>query len=183
MRSISTKEIHEIEYDTISGEYASVVLFKEDLIMTVDKEGHNFNSYYFDKEDTLTQAPQKIDFEVKKLITGQNFSLNNILFETDSYELNSIAKTVILNFSNYLKRNPNLKVEIQGHTDNVGDTVKNLELSKNRALAVYNRLVDFEISVERLSYMGYGESHPIESNEDEEGRMENRRTEIVVISN
>lgn len=183
LKSISTKEIHQIDYDTLSGEYASVVLFKEDMIMTVNREGDNFNSYYFDKEDESTQMPQKIDFVLKKLSAGQNFNLNNILFDTDSYELNSIANTVIATFSEYLNRNPKLAVEIQGHTDNVGDEMKNLELSKNRALAVYNQLIELGISANRLSYVGYGKTHPIESNDTDEGRRKNRRTEIVVISN
>ncbi|MBT8196735.1 MAG: OmpA family protein, partial [Bacteroidia bacterium] len=183
LKSVSTKEIHEIEYDTTSGEYASVVLFKDDLMMTVEKEGSNFNSYYFSADDTATTQPQKVDFEIKKLITGQNFNLNNILFETNSFELNEVANNVINYFSEYLKRNPKLKVEIQGHTDDVGDDNENLELSNNRALAVFNRLKDLGIGESRIAYKGYGETHPVEENKSEEGRMKNRRTEIVVVSN
>ncbi|MEZ5149266.1 MAG: OmpA family protein [Bacteroidales bacterium] len=75
-----------------------------------------------------------------------------------------------------------MKIEISGHTDNVGTPEYNLELSKNRAKAVNDYLVDNGIDQARLLYKGYGESEPIDTNDTETGKANNRRTEFKVIS-
>ena len=72
-------------------------------------------------------------------------------------------------------------IEIHGHTDNDGDPESNLVLSGHRARAVYNWLVSREVPDERMSYLGFGEAFPIDTNDSEEGRQRNRRTEFVVL--
>ena len=81
-----------------------------------------------------------------------------------------------------LKENPSLKIQISGHTDNVGKTEDNLKLSDNRAQAVVKYLTSKGINPNRLSYKGYGASQPIAPNTTEEGRSQNRRTEVKVIT-
>jgi outer membrane protein OmpA-like peptidoglycan-associated protein len=88
-------------------------------------------------------------------------------------ELNKLYK--------FLVDNAGLKIEISGHTDNVGTEQYNVELSEKRARSVYNYLIDKGIDPKRLSYEGYGESDPIATNETEEGRAKNRRTEIKIL--
>jgi outer membrane protein OmpA-like peptidoglycan-associated protein len=89
----------------------------------------------------------------------------------------------ILNeFIEFLDENPKVKIAIHGHTDNVGDQASNLELSTNRAKAVMNYLILEGISSARLEFKGFGESKPIASNQTEEGRAKNRRTEFVILS-
>jgi len=83
----------------------------------------------------------------------------------------------------YLNTNPNLKIEIGGHTDNVGSKAYNKTLSENRAKSVYTYLISKGIDKDRLSYKGYDFSIPIADNATEEGRALNRRTEFKVISN
>jgi len=78
-----------------------------------------------------------------------------------------------------LLQNPELKVEIQGHTDNEGEEAYNLTLSDKRANTVLQYLQLFGISSERLLSKGYGESQPVSSNDTEEGRAKNRRVELV----
>ena len=82
-----------------------------------------------------------------------------------------------------LKKNPSLKIEISGHTDNVGSAEHNHELSRNRAKAVYDYLVQQQIAPARLSYEGYGFDKPIDDNSTEPGRANNRRTEFRVTGN
>ena len=86
--------------------------------------------------------------------------------------------------SNQLKKlledNPNMRIQINGHTDNVGSDADNLTLSDNRAKAVYDYLVDNSINASRLSYKGFGETQPIDSNDTAEGRQNNRRTTFVI---
>jgi len=81
----------------------------------------------------------------------------------------------------FLVSNPTVKIEIGGHTDNIGEVSYNEKLSKNRAKAVYQYLIDNEIATNRLTYKGYGEDQSITSNDTEEGRAQNRRTEITII--
>jgi len=83
--------------------------------------------------------------------------------------------------TNLLEANPEVKIEIAGHTDNQGNAAANQVLSENRAKAVYQYLIDHGISVTRLMYKGYGQSKPIATNDTEEGRAQNRRTEFRVL--
>jgi outer membrane protein OmpA-like peptidoglycan-associated protein len=81
-----------------------------------------------------------------------------------------------------LRENPSLKVEIIGHTDNVGKENDNMTLSNHRAAAVVNYLVNKGIGRQQLSSRGMGDKQPIADNKDESGRAQNRRTELKVLS-
>ena len=81
----------------------------------------------------------------------------------------------------YLNKNPQIKISIEGHTDNVGEEQKNQILSENRAIAVYNYLIQNKINKNRLRYEGFGETKPLLSNETENERMINRRTSFKII--
>jgi len=89
-------------------------------------------------------------------------------------ELNELVKL--------LNENPSLKIEISGHTDNMGKPADNLLLSNNRAKAVVNYLISKNIGAARLTAKGYGETKPVADNKTEEGKARNRRTEMKVIS-
>ncbi|MBK5284015.1 MAG: OmpA family protein, partial [Bacteroidia bacterium] len=108
--------------------------------------------------------------------------LNNILFATNSSEINDTIKVVLDNFSEFLKENLKVKVAIYGHTDNIGDAQSNLMLSMNRAKTVYEYLISTGIEKSRLSYRGFGLTNPVASNETEKGRSQNRRTEFFILA-
>jgi outer membrane protein OmpA-like peptidoglycan-associated protein len=80
-----------------------------------------------------------------------------------------------------MKARPKMKVKIEGHTDNVGDVDRNLQLSDYRAEAVRQYMVRRGISRDRLYTIGYGEGRPTASNETDEGRRLNRRTEFIIM--
>ena len=80
-----------------------------------------------------------------------------------------------------MTNNPKLRIEISGHTDNQGNAAANVILSRNRAKSVYDFLIRTGIEANRLSYEGYGQAKPIASNETEEGRQLNRRTEFIIL--
>ena len=86
-------------------------------------------------------------------------------------------------FANYLLANNKLKVEVEGHTDNVGSESYNTKLSKQRAKSVYDALITFGVSFKQLSYRGYGYSMPLIDEDSDDARDKNRRTEIKVIGN
>ena len=85
-------------------------------------------------------------------------------------------------FSDYLKDNPTLKIAIHGHTDDIGDANKNLTLSINRSQAVKDFLVEKGIDITRINSEGFGESKPKVSNNSDENRAVNRRTEFQLLA-
>ena len=183
LKNATTNELADITYDTLSGKYASVVSLDDDYILTVKKKGHAYNSSYFSKDDTTNLTPKKIDLTVKTVTLGEAYTLNDILFTSNSAELNIQDRNIITDFAEYLKSNPNIKITINGHTDNTGNPNENMLLSENRAHAVYDFLVELGINKSRLSYKGLGETKPIADNSTEEGKHKNRRTEFLIISN
>ena len=102
-------------------------------------------------------------------------------FEFDSTALNERARERIGELAEYLLKNRNIRVTIEGHTDSIGSDSYNLALSKRRALKVKSALVDLGVASERIDIRGYGESRPIASNETAAGRAENRRADALII--
>lgn len=178
-----TKKLTKIDVDSVTGEYAFIVNFKNDLLVSVKKEGYAFESNYIHSQDSENYKVKNVDIELKKLEVGGQYTLHDILFSTNSFELNDTIKTVLDDFSEYLKENPKLHVALHGHTDNVGNPTDNLVLSNSRAKAVFDYLAQKGIDKSRLSFKGFGETKPIASNSSEEGRAKNRRTVFVVNSN
>jgi outer membrane protein OmpA-like peptidoglycan-associated protein len=107
--------------------------------------------------------------------------LHNIFFDFDKSELRPESQTELTALIDFLRKNPTVFIEIEGHTDNQGDETHNIKLSEARAKAVIDYLLTNEISPERLSGKGYGATHPIQSNDTEEGRAANRRTECRIV--
>jgi OmpA-OmpF porin, OOP family len=121
------------------------------------------------------------DIKVALIEVGVELPLNNIFFEyakatlrPDSYpELDRIVDT--------MKENPNLAIEVQGHTDNVGSNESNLKLSQDRAEAVRKYLLSKKIQAARVTSVGYGETKPVATNDTEEGRALNRRVQLAIV--
>lgn len=108
--------------------------------------------------------------------------LQNIFFETGSSKLLPSSYPELNKLLWTLRDNAQMKMEIRGHTDNVGTDEYNQQLSEDRAEAVYQYLIDRGIESGRLSYKGFGETRPVAGNETEAGRKQNRRTEFIVTS-
>ncbi len=183
MKNLATSETIEVDYDSLTGNYASVVSFDADYIMTIKKEGHAYNSQYFGQEDSAINGVVTSDLELRKIAVGSAYKLNNIRFATNSSELNKASKNIISDFAGFLKENPRVNVAIHGHTDSAGDAAANMILSNDRAKSVYDFLIKSGITSSRLSYKGFGQTKPVVSNENEEGRSKNRRTEFVIMNN
>jgi cytochrome c oxidase subunit 2 len=114
--------------------------------------------------------------------TISTIRLKNVFFNTGSAELKDDSKYELNEISTLLKQNPNVKVELGGHTDSVGDDSMNEELSMRRATSVVNYLKKAGVKSQNMSSKGYGEKSPVAPNDTEEGRQENRRTELRIIS-
>jgi outer membrane protein OmpA-like peptidoglycan-associated protein len=120
---------------------------------------------------------------LKPIQKDQTMVLNNILFDFDKSTLRPESYVELEKLYKFLIENPNLIIEIGGHTDNKGTKEYNLLLSEKRAKAVYDYLISKNINPSRLKYKGYGDTKPIADNTTEEGRQLNRRTEIKILNN
>jgi outer membrane protein OmpA-like peptidoglycan-associated protein len=151
--------------------------------LNVSKDGYLFYSKNFTLDRRVSDKPFNIRIPLQKIKVGGMVVLNNIFFDTNKFNLLYESKVELQQLISFLNSNPNLSIEIGGHTDHVGDDKSNLILSENRAKTVYNYLISNKIPAQRLSYKGYGETKPIAENSTEEGRQTNRRTEFKITKN
>ena len=107
--------------------------------------------------------------------------LSNTMFDFDKSVIKEVAKGPLNKVVAWLQENPEVKVEISGHTDSKGSDEYNQRLSEARAKAVYEYFIAQGVDKFRLAYAGYGESRPIATNDTEEGRQQNRRVELNII--
>jgi outer membrane protein OmpA-like peptidoglycan-associated protein len=137
--------------------------------------------------DTIKQVEKPntllLENDLTKLKTGNSIILKNVNFQFDSYELLQSADSVLFIVKKFLTDNPNLKLLISGHTDDIGSDEYNLELSVNRAKAVYNWLINNGIGTSRLNFTGFGKKSPLYMDFDERTRAINRRVEVKVTDN
>ncbi|MGB3585676.1 MAG: OmpA family protein [Tunicatimonas sp.] len=154
--------------------------------LAVEKPGYIYKSVKV-SIPPMANKPQefrkKITLDpVAQVTTNYRMVLNFVYFDFNSAQLEDRSQAELNRLKNFLDENPGVRVEIAGHTDNIGPTTYNKTLSQKRAQAIVNYLVEQGIAVERLTAQGYGESDPIASNDDEtEGRELNRRVEMRVL--
>lgn len=168
--------------DSINGKYLMVLTEGAEYALYVDARDYLFKSYHFD----LNQQHEGMDgivanIALKPIEKGEKTTLNNVLFEHDSYALPEKSNIALLFVVDFMKTHPELNIEIAGHTDNIGTDSYNLGLSKNRAHSVYKFLIANGVYDERLTYRGYGSTRPVASNANDFGRAKNRRIELKII--
>lgn len=110
---------------------------------------------------------------------GLVMTLGDVLFDAGESELNVSANRTVLKLVQFLQLNPRRIVRIEGYTDSRGDAEENLELSRARAQAVADALIDLGVEAKRVEVQGHGESFPVTENASAKGRAQNRRVEIV----
>jgi OmpA-OmpF porin, OOP family len=131
------------------------------------------------KFDIATASPDEIAKALEK--DGKVVISGGVLFETDSAKLAPSAADLVRRISEVMKKNPNLKISVVGHTDSTGDYNYNIKLSERRAKAFVDALVKDGIAANRLTGVGVGPQSPVATNDTAEGRAQNRRVELVVI--
>ena len=170
--------------DPVNGEFLVCLPSERNFALNVSKDGYLFYSENISiKGNHSTIEPYLKDIALKPVKIGESVVLNNIFFETDKFDLKEESKIELNRLLTLLKNNQKMKIEIGGHTDNVGGEKHNQALSESRAKAVYDYLEQNGINKLRLSYKGYASTKPIATNDTEEGRAKNRRTEFSVIGN
>ncbi|MFM2338990.1 MAG: hypothetical protein RL115_2183 [Bacteroidota bacterium] len=180
---INTKNtVTAVQTDT-AGYYFMTLPLGQDYVFNVNKKGYLFFS------DQFLMATKNIDSVYEKnlalipLSVNATLVLKNIFFEVNKFELKATSQIELDKLVLLLTENPTLKIEVGGHTDNVGKPADNLILSNNRAKAVVSYLINKKIDSKRLSAKGYAASRPITDNKTDSGRAQNRRTEIKIIAN
>ncbi len=176
-------------------DYSSKILEDEDnkVFCEIDYDGAKYfivlNSYdnsfnieiikEKEFEQTLILSPDKVKSQLDE---KGKIVLDGIFFDFDKSTLKKESHKTILLITSLMQRYSDLKIDIQGHTDNKGDDKYNLELSTKRALSVKNAIIEQGIDKKRIVSHGFGELKPIDTNDTEEGRAKNRRVEIHKVS-
>lgn len=134
----------------------------------------------FDLEPITSDGVEKV-IVLDRIERNKKLVLRNILFKTNDFVLEKTSLPELNNLVNLLNVDSAIKIRITGHTDNVGSKKFNQQLSEKRAKSVYDYLLQKSIDADRLEYEGLGSQSPIESNDTEVGRRQNRRTEITIL--
>lgn len=182
-----SEENVEIKVNGDDGKFAAIVNVDEekpeDVMVTIKKKGHSFDTKLYKAEDLADETAvyeEEIAMEIDTIEVGKAFTIDDILYATDSYELSSDAKFILDQFAKFLEENPTVEVTIQGHTDDVGNDATNKTLSANRARGAMEYIASRGISSNRLKSEGFGESKPKVPNTSTENRAKNRRTDFLI---
>lgn len=178
----TNKVITKINTNPVTGEFELVIPHGGNYGVATEKSGYLFNSINFALPEFAEY--QEIDTHIimVKAEVGSKVVLKNIFFDIGKSDLKTESVAEVENIRELLITNANLKVQINGHTDNSGNAASNKALSLKRASSVVTYLASHGIDASRVSAKGYGSERPIVSNDDEQGGREiNRRTEIEII--
>jgi len=135
----------------------------------------------------VRQRKQDFDTAVDKALSASKpeekiIRLNYVYYKTGSAELDGKSKYELDNLVSVLNKYPNMTIEVSSHTDSDGEDADNMTLSQNRSRSVFGYLTEKGVAAGRLRTRGYGESKPVDSNDTEEGKAKNRRTEFQILT-
>lgn len=165
------------------GDFLISLPVNRDYALNVSKSGYLFYSEHFSFHGIHKITDPFIkDIPLNRIFQGEKTVLNNIFYEFDSWELLPQSFIELNKVVEFLNNNPAIMIEISGHTDSIGTQSYNQELSEKRAKSVIDYLVDKGIKTDRLVFKGFGASQPVSTNDTEEGRAINRRTELKIIN-
>jgi len=177
------KTIAEMKSNSSTGKYLIILPSGKNYGLAVEKQDYMFHSENFDIPASTDYQEIVKDVELKKIAIGTKIVLKNVFFDFDKATLRSESTAELTRLIALLNEVPNLKIEISGHTDSKGDNAYNKKLSERRAKSVTDYLISKGIASSRLRSAGYGEEKPISTNDTDEGRQLNRRTEFEIIGN
>ena len=184
-----------------NGAFLVCLPFGKNYALNVSKAGYAFSSENFNLTETATfDKPFTLEIFMQKVsdvaekpnnteggittpskIEDKPIILKNVFFETKKADLLRESLVELNKLKLLLQENPTMRIEIRGHTDNVGSDADNQVLSEKRAKSVRDYLATNGIATDRLAYKGLGKTQPIDTNDTEGGRAANRRTEFVIL--
>jgi outer membrane protein OmpA-like peptidoglycan-associated protein/tetratricopeptide (TPR) repeat protein len=171
------------DYSTATtGDFLATLTSGKNYGLNISKNGYLFYSENFSLIGHQAKNPFNISVLLEPIAVGNKVILKNIFFDTNRFDLKPESMAELKKLIDFLAYNPTVKIEISGHTDNVGNDQVNQTLSENRAKSVYQFLIDHSVAAARLVFKGYGKTQPIVPNTTDENRAQNRRTEFKIIA-
>ncbi|MGF1532849.1 MAG: OmpA family protein [Bernardetiaceae bacterium] len=167
-----------VRSDATTGRYLITRNEGSAYALHVNREGYLFKSVGFDASQDTDVV---LDVFLDPILSGAKTILKNIFFETARWEIEQSSRTELKLLVEFLQNNPELSIEVGGHTDNVGSPSANQVLSEKRANAVRDFLYERGIAPERIQVQGYGETAPLLPNDSPENRAKNRRIEFKIL--
>jgi outer membrane protein OmpA-like peptidoglycan-associated protein len=167
--------------DIETGEYTAVLNEGRAYAMYAAAPGYLLKSLNFDYSGKQNFDPLTLDIYLDPAKSGRSAVLNNLFFDSNQAVLKPRSRTELDRLVEFLRQDANLRVEVAGHTDNVGTPAANLSLSQRRAQAVFDYLTKHGVPATRLRAKGYGETKPLAANDTEAHRAQNRRIELRIL--
>lgn len=176
------KQISRLQTDE-DGNYLVTLPVGKDYAFNVNRKGYLFYSDNFSMINNFPDSPLVVNIPLQPIEKGASIVLKNIFFDNKAFALKKESMDELDKVVALLNENPKLGIQINGYTDNVGKPADNLLLSMNRAKSVTAYIQSKGIDAKRLLAKGFGETLPMSSNSTEEGRAQNRRTELTILHN
>lgn len=173
----------ELVASTVENGFITTLKAERTYAFHISEPGYLFYSEHFNLKDAQKfSSATVLNIYLQPIKLNATVVLNNIFFDFNSYELRKESIPELNELIRFMKINPDVRIEISGHTDNIGSEEYNRRLSENRAGEISKFLTQF-ISSDRIVVKGYGAEKPVDTNETEEGRSHNRRSELRIIGN
>jgi len=170
-----------VNSDSLDGSYYLVLTEGGNYSLYATSAGYLFKNLNFNYIEKNIDEPQVLDIYLDPIKSGYSAVLNNIFFETNKYDLKAESLTELQEVIRFLKENVDVKMQISGHTDNVGTENYNQTLSQNRAKSVLEFLESEGIGENRVSIRGFGSKQSVVDNDTEANRSKNRRIEFKIL--
>ena len=171
----STRKIYESVSDRHLGDFTAYLPVDGHFGINVHRKGFLFYS------GNITSANDSVLVALQPAKPGNKIVLHNLFFAFNSAEIESKSTAEIAHLTQFMRQNPHVRIEIVGHTDNIGTETYNRQLSQARADALRRVLIEQNIDAGRIAASGRGSSEPVADNATETGRAANRRVEIHII--
>jgi outer membrane protein OmpA-like peptidoglycan-associated protein/tetratricopeptide (TPR) repeat protein len=181
LADLNTKEIISKAQTDETGNYLITLPVGRDYAFNVNRRGYLFFSENFPLSQKQPDSTYNIDIPLQPLEVNAAIVLKNIFFDVNKFELKKESQVELDNVVRLMNENPTLRIQISGHTDNIGKPADNQLLSNNRAKSVVSYIITKGINLKRLSNSGFGDKVPLADNKTEEGRAKNRRTELKIV--
>jgi outer membrane protein OmpA-like peptidoglycan-associated protein len=179
---VNKQQVSKLQTDE-EGNYLVTLPVGKDYAFNVKRKGYLFYSENFNLAKNAPDSTYRIDIPLQPIEVNASMVLKNVFFDTKQTQLKPESITELDNLVLLMNENTNMKIQIGGHTDNIGKPEDNQKLSLGRAVSVVNYLLGKGIKNDRLTFKGFGETKPIADNSTEQGRALNRRTELIVTGN
>ncbi len=168
--------------NSTTGKYLVSLPFGKNYGIAVKKDGYLFHSENFDIPASADYQEVEKNVDLKKVEVGQSIVLRNIFFDFDKATIRPESANELERLIKLLNENPTLKIELGSHTDSKGSDDYNQKLSQSRSQSVVSYLITKGIATDRLVAKGYGETVAVATNDTDDGRQQNRRTEFKILS-